>query len=152
MDRQLLPEGCSPLSPSWKPRNAEALSREVVIHRLPLNLRRWRGGPPLWARERFCDKCQGALVAYLRAVDPGVKYAEPSIGRVITAPEVRGTGLGRRLMLAAIEECFRLWGKSPIRISAQTYLLDFYSALGFVSTGKENLEDDIPHTEMLLKV
>lgn len=59
-----LPEGCRTYAPSWKPRNAEALSREVVIHRLPLNPRRWRGGPPLWARERFCNKCQGALVAY----------------------------------------------------------------------------------------
>ncbi len=33
------------------------------------------------------------LLAYLRVVDPGVKYDEPSIGRVVTAPEVRGTGL-----------------------------------------------------------
>jgi ElaA protein len=31
----------------------------------------------------------GVLVSYLRVVDPGVKYDEPSIGRVITAPEVR---------------------------------------------------------------
>ena len=29
---------------------------------------------------------QGVLQAYLRVVDPGVKYAEPSIGRVITSP------------------------------------------------------------------
>jgi ElaA protein len=34
----------------------------------------------------------GALQAYLRVVDPGRKYAEPSIGRVLTAPEVRGSG------------------------------------------------------------
>ena len=34
------------------------------------------------------------LQACLRVVDPGVKYAEPSIGRVITAPESRGIGLG----------------------------------------------------------
>ena len=36
----------------------------------------------------------GVLQAYLRVVDPGAKYVEPSIGRVITAPEVRGQGLG----------------------------------------------------------
>ncbi|MBF9266966.1 GNAT family N-acetyltransferase, partial [Paracidovorax cattleyae] len=37
----------------------------------------------------------GRLLAYLRAVDPGLKYAEPAIGRVVTAPEARGTGAGR---------------------------------------------------------
>jgi ElaA protein len=36
----------------------------------------------------------GRLQACLRAVEPGAKYTEPSIGRVVTAPEVRGTGLG----------------------------------------------------------
>ena len=40
----------------------------------------------------------GVLQAYLRGVDPGVKYSEPSIGRVITAPELRRSGLGRELM------------------------------------------------------
>jgi ElaA protein len=96
---------------------------------------------------------EGELVAYARLVPKGLSYPdEPSIGRVITSQKARGTGLGRRLMLAAVAECFRLWGESTIRISAQTYLLSFYSALGFVSTGKEYLEDDIPHTEMLFSI
>jgi predicted GNAT family N-acyltransferase len=46
---------------------------------------------------------QGALQAYLRVVDPGVKYAEPSIGRVITSPEARGTGLGRAIAAAVVD-------------------------------------------------
>ena len=37
---------------------------------------------------------QGALHAYLRVVDPGAKFSEPSMGRVITSPELRGTGAG----------------------------------------------------------
>ena len=48
---------------------------------------------------------QGALQAYLRVVDPGLKYEEPSIGRVITAPESRGTGLGRVLFGAGVARC-----------------------------------------------
>ena len=40
----------------------------------------------------------GTLQAYLRVVDPGAKFAEPSMGRVITAPEVRGSGAGRTLV------------------------------------------------------
>jgi ElaA protein len=51
----------------------------------------------------------GVLQAYLRIVDPGVKYAEPSIGRVITSPETRGTGLGRQLMAEGVARCLVAW-------------------------------------------
>jgi ElaA protein len=91
----------------------------------------------------------GALQAYLRIVDPGVKYAEPSIGRVITAPEVRGQGLGRTLMDEGIARCERAWPGQGIRISAQAHLRGFYVSLGFEPVGDEYLEDDIPHVEML---
>jgi ElaA protein len=91
----------------------------------------------------------GALQAYLRMVDPGVKYAEPSIGRVITAPEVRGQGLGRTLMDEGIARCERAWPGQGIRISAQAHLRGFYVSLGFEPVGDEYLEDDIPHVEML---
>ena len=37
----------------------------------------------------------------------------------------------------------------PIKISAQVYLKRFYNELGFVGTGKEYLEDGIPHMEMI---
>src|SRR5687768_2810382 len=39
----------------------------------------------------------GQVRAYLRVFAPGVKYPEASLGRVVTAPEARGTGLGRAL-------------------------------------------------------
>ena len=93
------------------------------------------------------------LVAYSRIVPKGVSYEDYiSIGRVITSGLVRKSGLGRILMLESISVCEKLFGKSDIKISAQTYLLKFYESLGFVSTGKEYLEDDIPHTEMIKKV
>lgn len=91
----------------------------------------------------------GALLAYLRVVDPGLKYAEPSIGRVITAPEVRGTGLGRALMREGLAGCARLWPGEGVRISAQERLRRFYAALGFQACGEAYLEDGIPHLEML---
>jgi len=90
----------------------------------------------------------GVLQAYLRAVDPGIKYAEPSIGRVITAPEVRGIGLGRRLMEEGIARCESAWPGQGIRISAQAHLQPFYATLGFERQGEDYLEDDIPHIEM----
>jgi ElaA protein len=91
----------------------------------------------------------GTLFAYLRVVDAGAKFEEPSIGRVITAPEVRGSGLGRALMAEGLAGCQRFWPGRAIRISAQAHLERFYSGLGFVRLGDDYLEDDIPHVEML---
>ena len=39
---------------------------------------------------------QGALLCYARLLSPGVKYIEPSIGRLISAPSVRHRGYGKR--------------------------------------------------------
>jgi ElaA protein len=95
----------------------------------------------------------GKLVAYSRIVPKGVSYEDYiSIGRVITSGLVRKSGLGRILMQESISACEKLFGKSDIKISAQTYLLKFYQSLDFESTGKEYLEDDIPHTEMIRKL
>jgi ElaA protein len=91
----------------------------------------------------------GVLQAYLRVVDPGIKYDEPSIGRVITAPQVRGTGLGRRLMREGLAHCAAQWPQQAVRISAQARLRGFYIGLGFEPVGDEYLEDQIPHLEML---
>ena len=91
----------------------------------------------------------GALQAYLRAVDPGIKYAEPSIGRVITAPEVRRTGLGRALMREGLARCAAQWPGQGVRISAQARLQDFYAGFGFAAEGDDYLEDGIPHRQML---
>ena len=92
---------------------------------------------------------QGALQAYLRVVDPGVKYAEPSIGRVITAPESRGTGLGRVLFGEGVARCVAAWPQQGIRISAQAHLERFYGTYGFERVGETYLEDNIPHLEMV---
>lgn len=91
------------------------------------------------------------LVAYSRLVPAGLSYAETSIGRVITAPSVRGTGLGKVLMELSIQHCERLFGLGPIRIGAQTYALGFYSSLGFVADGEPYDEDGIEHIEMVRK-
>lgn len=91
----------------------------------------------------------GALASYLRIADPGVNYDEPSIGRVITAPEVRGNGSGRALMTEGLAGCQRYWPGHAVRISAQAHLERFYGSLGFVRVGDNYIEDTIPHVEML---
>jgi ElaA protein len=89
------------------------------------------------------------LVAYTRLVPPGVSYAEPSIGRVVTSPQVRGTGIGKELMQRSIDECYRLFGQQPIKIGAQYYLKQFYGSLGFAQVSEIYLEDGIEHIYML---
>ena len=91
---------------------------------------------------------EGSLCAYARLVMPGVSYDEWSIGRVVTSPGVRRTGAGEALMRI----CMAYFAEHHIvavRISAQSYLHDFYSKFGFVRVSEEYLEDDIPHMEML---
>jgi ElaA protein len=93
---------------------------------------------------------QPVLLAYTRLLPPGLAYEEPSIGRVVTSPVARKTGLGRELMNRSIEHIRTLYGKQPVRIGAQLYLLQFYQSLGFLQTSEIYLEDGIEHVEMLL--
>jgi len=92
---------------------------------------------------------EAGLAAYSRVLRPGVLYTEICISRVVTAPRLRRTGIGRSLMAECLTRVATHYGNVPIRISAQSYLQGFYESFGFRCTGKEYLEDGIPHKEML---
>lgn len=91
----------------------------------------------------------GELLLYLRVVDPGLKYDEPSIGRVVIDQKLRGTGLGRVMMAEVVKRCDAAHPGQPNRISAQAHLGKFYGEFGFEAVGEPYLEDNIPHQEML---
>lgn len=93
----------------------------------------------------------GILGASARILPPGLAYTEPSIGRVVSSPKIRRSGLGRLLMHFAVRETRRIHGIRDIRIGAQLYLKDFYGSMGFSETGGLYMEDGIPHIEMVLK-
>ncbi len=95
----------------------------------------WREGPLLQATARL--------------VPPGLKHQRPAVGRVVTAPEVRGRGVGRALMEAALAEAARRWPGQGVYLSAQRHLAGFYGSLGFAPTGHAYDEDGIPHLDML---
>jgi ElaA protein len=88
------------------------------------------------------------LQAALRLVPPGLKYAEASLGRVVTSTAVRGSGQGHALVAQGLRESALIYPGHGLRISAQAHLQRFYEAHGFRAEGETYLEDDIPHIEM----
>ncbi len=96
---------------------------------------------------------EGTLLAHTRLVPIGASYPEyASIGRVVTGDKARGKGMGKALMEYSITQVLTIFEQTPIKISAQNYLLAFYTNLGFEAVGDSYLEDGIPHTGMVLKV
>lgn len=91
------------------------------------------------------------LVGYLRIIPKGLSYAEISLGRILIDDRYRGQQLGSYMVNKAIEFVETVLCEKSIRISAQLYLVDFYSALGFEKVGSPYEEDWIPHIEMLYR-
>ncbi|AIN60558.1 GNAT family N-acetyltransferase [Pseudomonas soli] len=88
------------------------------------------------------------LVAYLRLLDPQSQNGDVVIGRVVTAPNARGGGLGHQLLLKGLECAAHCWSDTPVYLSAQAHLQSYYGRHGFAVVGEEYLEDDIPHIGM----
>ena len=95
---------------------------------------------------------QGTLVAYARCFEAGIKFAEASIGRIVTRPSLRGSGAGHVLVAQAITCLSVPSGALAIRIGAQARLEIFYRQHGFETSGPVYLEDGIAHIEMLRSV
>lgn len=89
------------------------------------------------------------LVAYTRIFKPGLYFEESSIGRVVVAKSERQHKYGYTIMDASIKAIKSHFNKTLIKISAQCYLKQFYTNVGFTSIGEEYLEDDIPHIAMI---
>lgn len=91
----------------------------------------------------------GQLLAYARCLPAGIKFAEASIGRIVTSQRVRGSGLGHLLVEQALAAVATLWGRQPVRIGAQARLKNFYTGHGFTDVGIAYIEDGIDHLEMI---
>ncbi len=97
----------------------------------------------------FRREPDGRLSAYLRIAPPGVCFTEGCIGRIVTAPEQRGTGLGVELMRRGLDVYALACGPGPIRIAAQARLGGFYEKFGFSLAGEPYDDGGIEHVEML---
>lgn len=99
----------------------------------------------------FINDENSNIVAYIRILEKGVTYKDsPSIGRVLVTLPNRRKGYASLIMNFGIEYIFNHFPEKNIVISAQKYLVSFYSSLGFNQVGDPYLEDDIPHVKMIL--
>jgi ElaA protein len=84
----------------------------------------------------------GLIASYARTLtEPG---GAVRIGRVVTAPAVRGRGLAAAVMAALVEQ----FGAAALVLEAQSHLAGWYVRFGFAVAGEEYLEDGIPHLTM----
>jgi len=95
---------------------------------------------------------KGVLVAYTRVFKSGLYFPLASIGRVVVQKKARKYGYGKDIMQVSIKYIHKELKEKQIQISAQTYLLKFYTSLGFTTKGETYLEDDIPHIKMILTI
>ena len=87
------------------------------------------------------------LVGYARVFNKNIYFKEASFGRAVVKKSHRGEGYGHLLVEKSLEH-LKTNKQSPIKISAQSHLKEFYSSHGFVAKGDEYMEDGIPHTAM----
>ena len=89
------------------------------------------------------------LVGYTRVFSENTYFKEASFGRTVVKKKYRGKGYGHVLVKESIA-FLKNKKENIIKISAQSYLKKFYLSYGFIPTGDEYLEDNIPHTAMFL--
>jgi ElaA protein len=92
------------------------------------------------------------IVAYTRLLPPGISYSEASVGRVVTSPIARGSGIGKVLMQKSLDTLEEMFASANIRIGAQLYLKNFYESFGFQQDSEVYLEDGIEHILMIREV
>ena len=90
------------------------------------------------------------LAGYLRLLPPAGPAAAAHIGRVAVASELRGRGLGRRLMLEALALCRENHPGQPVALAAQLSFVRFYEGFGFVVAGAPYDDFGVAHVEMEL--
>jgi len=91
----------------------------------------------------------GKVIGCARILNKGVTFDEAAIGRVVVPESHRGRGIAKEMMLRAMAFVRDEMKETRIKLSAQTYIVPLYEAVGFHIVSEEYLEDDIPHVDML---
>lgn len=107
-------------------------------------------------KDRHCWHLMGLdgnrLAAYMRIIPVGIEEDDAgSIGRIVVAHDLRGTGLGHELVNRGIAYYNELVGKEhPLVIHAQSRLEHFYEHHGFKATSEPYMFEGLLHTNMVL--
>lgn len=88
-------------------------------------------------------------VAYLRVIPPGSAEEMPAIGRLLLRADRRGRGEGKKLLGLALKRIEEVYPETAVRITAQSYLIEFYRQFGFQPASEVFDEDGIPHLRMI---
>ena len=94
-------------------------------------------------------KINEKIKGYTRIFKPGDYFEYSSIGRIVVSKKERKLNNGSELILASIKAIEEKFNERKIKISAQKHLEKFYKNFGFISVGKDYLEDGIPHIAMV---
>ena len=88
----------------------------------------------------------GELVAYARYF---VQEDNVTFGRVVVAPQARGTGLGGKIIEQLLAGIRNNYPSIEIIIHAQVYVENFYRKYGFQSIGDHFVEAEREHVTMI---
>ncbi|OJJ25043.1 GNAT family N-acetyltransferase [Roseofilum reptotaenium AO1-A] len=102
------------------------------------------------------DEHADHLLAYMESVPVGtarVRQLNPETGkieRLAVLARFRGQGIGRKLILKALELA-QSYGVQEVIINAQVYVQPLYEQFGFIPEGEEFLDAQMPHIKMRKK-
>ena len=94
----------------------------------------------------------GLLLGCCRVLPPESEVDCVAIGRFVVRENVRGQGLGHEMMREAVKECASRFSGNAMLVRAQSHLAGFYGHHGFRVSGKEYMEDGIPHIDLVRAV
>ena len=92
----------------------------------------------------------GTVIAAGRII-PDVSKMQVSIGRIAVKNGFRNNGYARKMMDEILDYIGHNFKTYSIKLSAQVYLINFYTSFGFIEIGKVYLEDGIEHINMVKK-
>ena len=107
-------------------------------------------------KDKLCHhvmlKEDGRIVAYSRIVPNGIGYENISIGRVLVLNSHRRRGIAQKMMKVALEFIKNNLNENIVVLSAQEYVKEMYSSVGFKVISDVYDEVNIPHVKMKIEL
>ena len=96
-----------------------------------------------------CEKDE--LVCSMRIIEPGYRFDTLSFGKIVVKKDKRKYGYAKKMFDFAMNYALNELKEEDIKLSAQTYIKDFYASFGFRPYGELEDHDGIMHINMHYK-